>query len=226
MDSLWTSESIKAANRTLSASYIAFILSLAGVLFCCLEGLSVNQISFAAETYLGDTPSSWETGVLGLYLVVTTLVLAYFTFKFWPVIIVDATGQTSQVDPRINLFGGLVERWIGPEQRFIFLVMCVGALGSLIHAATSFSDFVGNNVLKRSWMWWYILRPFVGMTFAVVLYLVIRGGFFASNLQAETLNTFGITAFAALSGMFSKQALDKLTEVFNTRFSSAARKKI
>src|ERR1044072_482738 len=69
IDRIWTPESIKAANRTLSVSYIAFTLSLPGVLFCCLEGVSVTQISLAPETYLGDTPSSWETGVLGLYLV-------------------------------------------------------------------------------------------------------------------------------------------------------------
>jgi hypothetical protein len=63
------------------------------------------------------------------------------------------------------------------------------------------------------------------MTLAVVLYFVIRGGFLLNKAQTETLNPFGITGLAALSGMFSKQAVDKLIEVVNNVFSSAARKK-
>jgi len=99
--------------------------------------------------------------------------------------------------------------------------MVSGGLGSFIHTATSFGDYVGNEALASSWLWWYILRPFIGMMLAVVFYLVIRGGFLSAGSNAGSINPFGITALAGLVGMFSKQATDKLNEVFNTLFRTA-----
>jgi hypothetical protein len=47
---------------------------------------------------------------------------------------------------------------------------------------------------------------------------VVRAGFFTRDFQAENINEIGFLAIAALSGMFSKQATDKLKEVFDNIF--------
>lgn len=107
------------------------------------------------------------------------------------------------------------------EVRLLLLVLFAGALGSYIHAATSFIDYVGNRKLSGNWVWWYLLRPFVGMTLALVFYFVVRGGFISVTAGGEDMNPFGIAALAGLVGMFSKQATDKLSEVFNTLFRAA-----
>ncbi|MGB2695449.1 MAG: IPT/TIG domain-containing protein [Dehalococcoidia bacterium] len=52
----------------------------------------------------------------------------------------------------------------------------------------------------------------------VVLYFVFRAGLLTANAAATDTNPFGVLAIAALSGMFSKQATDKLDEVFKTLF--------
>jgi hypothetical protein len=107
------------------------------------------------------------------------------------------------------------------EVRLLLLVLLAGALGSYIHATTSFVDYVGNRKLSANWVWWYLLRPYVGMTLALLFYFVVRGGFISVSAGGEDMNPFGIAALAGLVGMFSKQATDKLSEVFKTLFRAA-----
>jgi hypothetical protein len=58
------------------------------------------------------------------------------------------------------------------------------------------------------------------MALALVFYFVIRGGFLTTSSGAKDINPYGIAALAGLVGMFSKQATDKLGEVFSTLFRS------
>jgi hypothetical protein len=59
-----------------------------------------------------------------------------------------------------------------------------------------------------------------------LFYVVIRGGLIvpslptgqAGNEVTRLLNPYGIAAIAALAGMFSRQATDKLREMFDTLF--------
>ena len=117
-----------------------------------------------------------------------------------------------------------------PDLRMLLTVILAGAIGSLIHTLTSFGDYVGNRRLSTSWMWWFVLRTPIGIALAIVSYLILRGGLIVptlqtpkdGNLQEATvlLNPYGIAAFAALAGMFSRQATDKLREVFETVFTA------
>jgi hypothetical protein len=111
---------------------------------------------------------------------------------------------------------------INRELDLLLLVLLAGFLGSFLHVAQSYSDYVGNRAIKRSWAWWYCFRPFIGGGLAVVFYAAIRGGFMAiaagSSAKASELNPFGLVAMGALVGMFSKAATMKLGEVFDTIF--------
>jgi hypothetical protein len=114
------------------------------------------------------------------------------------------------------------------DVRLILLVLFAGALGSFIHSATSFVDYVGNRAFIASWVWWYLLRPFIGAALALLIYFVIRGGFVTGTLlpqesanAAAFINPYGMAALAGLAGLFAKQATDKLNEVFTTLFRSA-----
>lgn len=107
------------------------------------------------------------------------------------------------------------------DERLLLLVIVAGILGAFVHGATSLADFVGNNNFNKSWTWFYLLRPAIGMCLALVFYFVIRGGFLSTTGGAQDINPYGIAALAGLVGMFSKQATDKLSEVFGTLFRSA-----
>jgi hypothetical protein len=109
---------------------------------------------------------------------------------------------------------------ISYESRLILLVLLVGALGSYVYAVTSFATYAGNRTLTFSWLWWYLLRPFIGGPLALIFYFVIRGGFLSTGADAGSLSLYGIAGLSALVGMFSKNAIDKLQEVFETMFRS------
>ncbi len=107
------------------------------------------------------------------------------------------------------------------DERLLMLVIVAGILGAFVHGATSLADYIGNNSFSKSWTWFYLLRPAIGMALALVFYFVIRGGFLSTTGGAQDINPYGIAALSGLVGMFSKQATDKLNEVFGTLFRSA-----
>jgi len=65
-----------------------------------------------------------------------------------------------------------------------------------------------------------VLRPFIGVSLALIFYFVIRGGLLSAGTTAGDVSPFGFAAVAGLVGMFSKQATDKLEEVFSDLFST------
>jgi hypothetical protein len=149
---------------------------------------------------------------LGIYLIVLAVILAFLIISFWP-------GQ-QEWENEVILLG--FQFAMDPEVRLLFLVLLIGAFGSFVHAATSFVTYVGNKSMTPSWMWWYVLRPLIGMGIAAIFYFVIRGGLVAlsANVEWQNLSPYGIGAFAALSGMFSKQAADKLSDIFDNLFKT------
>lgn len=127
--------------------------------------------------------------------------------------------------PPFTLFGRTFQPPL--ETRLLLLVLLAGAIGSYVHAASSLVDYLGNRTFISSWVWWYLLRPFIGMMLALVFYFVFRGGFITAGFNqggdaaASFINPFGIAAVAGLVGMFSKVAADKLNELFTTLFRPA-----
>jgi hypothetical protein len=141
----------------------------------------------------------------------------------WPVVDSDANNFA---DARV--FGFRLRA--SPDARLFITVVAAGAVGSLVHCLTSFADYVGNRTLKRSWVWYLILRTPIGIALALLFYVVLRGGLIAPTLSPAApdtgakshawtlLNPYGLAAIAAMAGMFSKQATDKLSELFDTLF--------
>jgi hypothetical protein len=154
------------------------------------------------------------TFALGLSLALLACVSLTAIFAFWPVDI----GRDSAAVVNV-LFGG---RSIPRETDLLVLAVVFGALGSFLHVAKSFATFAGNRALVASWTWWYALQPLVGMALSMVFYVVIRGGFFASGATASAVSPYGVAGTSGLVGMFSKQATDKLNELFSTLFQTSA----
>jgi hypothetical protein len=116
------------------------------------------------------------------------------------------------------------ENLLGPPQKAVILmVVLLGALGGLIHLASSLTMYVGNRDLKRSWIIYYLLAPLQGAALAPLLYLLLTSAVlspqYAGGAGTENLNLTAIYAFAGLTGLFAKQAIEKLADVFATLFS-------
>ena len=113
------------------------------------------------------------------------------------------------------------------EQAVLWMVILMGALGGFLHVASSMANFVGARQLLKSWIIYYLLIPFQGAALAPVIYLLLRVGVLnpanSTDIGAPTgsLNLIGIYAFAALTGLFSKKAIEMLAAVFETVFKKA-----
>ena len=108
-----------------------------------------------------------------------------------------------------------------PEALELLLVVAMAMIGANVHVLTSLSTFIGNRRFVESWSWWYVIRPPVGVGIAIVLYFVLRAGFVSVTSNGGNINPYGVAAFAGLAGMFSKQATDKLREIFDTAFKTS-----
>ncbi|HEY6968828.1 MAG TPA: hypothetical protein VJA94_06480 [Candidatus Angelobacter sp.] len=152
--------------------------------------------------------------LFGIYMMALNVLLVYLLIKIWP----EKSTQTAA--ETVALFWNQFHISVTLEIRYLLIVVLAGGLGSYVHAATSFADFVGNRRCYASWAWWYVLRPFIGIALALMVYFAVRGGLIGASTGADALSPYGIGAVAGLAGMFSKQATDKLREVFETLFKT------
>lgn len=116
--------------------------------------------------------------------------------------------------------------WVMPlclsdEERLFLIVMFSGALGGLVHSLRSFYWYAGNRKLVLSWAGFYVTLPVLGATLATVFYVVVRGGFFSPQSEITDTSPFGFAALAALVGMFTEQAVEKLKKIMESTFADA-----
>jgi hypothetical protein len=104
------------------------------------------------------------------------------------------------------------------SKKLLILILLIGALGSNLHGLISLSGYIGNKTYEGSWFLWYILRPFAGAILSFLFYLTIMAGFF--NQITTQGEFFTIVALSGLVGLFSKQALNKLSDLFDFIFTS------
>jgi hypothetical protein len=171
-----------------------------------------------------DPPSRLLRTTLGIYFCGLAALTFYLLVATWPVPAPDNKNGTGFVDFSLLIWGGFSAP---SDLRLFFTVIAAGALGSLIHTLTSFADFAGNRTLSRNWTWWFVLRTPIGIALALLFYFVLRGGLVAPSLPGgstnptQLLNPYGIAGISAMAGMFSKQATDKLREIFDTLFRTS-----
>jgi hypothetical protein len=155
---------------------------------------------------------------LTAYIFLFGFALLYLLIKIWPGTVPPADQSTVTLgwDGKLQL-----KLWI--ETRYLLIVALSGAIGSFIHVATSFADFVGNRKLRSSWEVWYFMRPLIGASLALVVYFVIRGGLISSSGGPDPMSPYGLAATAGMCGLFSQQASDKLQEIFEEAFRTKDR---
>jgi hypothetical protein len=101
---------------------------------------------------------------------------------------------------------------------FIILVTAMGALGACLHGMTSLAIHLGKQNFAAEWTLWYLYRPFVGGTLAIIFHMIIAGGFL-TQINTGSGRFFGMVGLAGLIGLFSKQALNTLSKLFDVIFT-------
>lgn len=182
-----------------------------------------NAKTNATPTDRGGRVGLFGASLFGIFVLGVGLALVYILIKIWPKVPHGAgnSGQAAAQPTKpapVDLFWGLFKFNLLTETALIVLTAVMGGIGATVFIAVSFSDYVGNRRFERSWVWFYLVRFFVGPALAVIFYFTLRGGFLATSSSGSDINPYGVAAMAGLVGLFSKQAGDKLHQVFDALF--------
>jgi len=159
----------------------------------------------------------WLRHVLVLVLAAELVLAAVAAIQAWPAVSAAAKADNMPVLHLLGVFHGRPN----PEAAFLIIVLLFGAIGAGVHALSSLTTYLGNGTFLGRWTWWYLIRTPIGATVALLLYLVLRGGLISADSPTSVVNPYAVSAVAGLSGMFAKNATDKLQEIFVTLFRTA-----
>ena len=165
-----------------------------------------------------------QRGAVGSSLVLATLLLMTQLLAIWPAVIaavtktLDDNGNVLAPDmPTTAVLFGVADTTLNPDVALIEMVMIAGALGALVGGCRRFLYFATRDELTRRDEWSYLMRPLQGAALALIVYFTLRGGYLGQD-QTAPVNPYGIAALSALVGLFTRHAVSKLTDVFDTLF--------
>jgi hypothetical protein len=140
---------------------------------------------------------------------------------FWPTSLKTANGSGKGGLPaeKVVDYLGISQFNLSTEACFFIIVAAAGALGGIIHATRSLAIYTGTRTLRWSWIPYYLLLPLIGALGGTLFYLVLRAGLFSPSTEVDQASPFGFAAVAALAGLFSQQALEKLRELAGQIFT-------
>ena len=166
----------------------------------------------------GELVSPAMMWLLTIIFALVVVVAIDILLSIWP-----AEANAPSASTSVAILWGALAISISPNDRMMLIAILMGIVGAMVHAMTSFADFVGNKRLARSWLPWYFLRPVIGSGLSLFFYVGFRAGLLTGSATTSAdINPFGIAAIGGLAGMFSKQATDKLSEVFSTMFKTSS----
>jgi hypothetical protein len=161
-------------------------------------------------------------------IAVAALGVALFSaiVNLWPVVEVtppaDAAATTKIVEQtqKVTFVWGLFSLDLSKTTGLMLLAAVAGALGGWTTAIRLFAFWAGERKLVATWPWWFGNRVLGGAALALIVYLLIRAGLFGSASATGDVNPYGTAAFAALVGLFTRQAMTKLQALFDTLFQT------
>lgn len=159
-----------------------------------------------------------QRSMIGGALIVVTLALMTQLLAIWPAVMAATVIEPEK--PRAvatPLLLGIVHLSFDPQVVLIAMVMLVGALGALVGSSLRFLHFATRDELTKRDEWSYFVRPMQGAALALIVYFTLRGGYLGQDQNAP-VNPFGVAALSALVGLFTRHAVSKLTDVFDTLF--------
>jgi hypothetical protein len=107
---------------------------------------------------------------------------------------------------------------VGASTAINIMLAILGALGGVVAGLRAAANHLGRGDFSVNWAAWYLIRPFVGGFTALLLWWAIVAGLLGVTASGDSLNAYGVAILAGLSGLFSKKALAKLSDVFDTVF--------
>jgi len=132
----------------------------------------------------------------------------------------DAEGERDAEAP------GLPDEAPGHPIRDLIVTLFAAGVGSTITAVMGYLEHASiKKDFDPAFAPWYVARPILGLLLGALFYFVLKGGLLATVSGADDtgslpLNEYALAGLGGLVGLFSKNALEKLREVFNIFFAT------
>ncbi|UCF20620.1 MAG: hypothetical protein JSU87_04195 [Gemmatimonadota bacterium] len=113
----------------------------------------------------------------------------------------------------------------GGEIRYALITMFAAGVGSMITTILGYLKHASvQQDFNPAFAPWYVARPIMGILLGVIFYFVLKGGLLATvpDVSMREVNEFGLAGLGGLVGLFSKNAIEKLREVFNVLFKTGS----
>jgi hypothetical protein len=143
-----------------------------------------------------------------------SILAMYTVWAFWP----SEAGEAGTIALKKDVDFFWLHNEVSRETLFFVTVAVAGALGGMVHVLRSLVWYTGNRLLKWRWVPFYVMRPVLGAAMATLLYFLVRAGFFSPSSSTTEASPYGFAALAALSGLFSDHAAEKLRTVASELF--------
>ena len=119
-----------------------------------------------------------------------------------------------------------INLWSNSEFKESLITMFAAGVGSSITSILAYLEHASEKKdFDRAYIPWYVARPVMGMLLGLVFYFTLKGGLFVLTFGGGTdsqpdkiMNLWSLSAAGALVGLFSKNAIEKLRELFNILF--------
>lgn len=114
----------------------------------------------------------------------------------------------------------------GQPIRDLIVTLFAAGVGSTVTAVMGYLEHASiKKDFDPAFAPWYVARPILGLLLGALFYFVLKGGLLATVSGADEtgslpLNEYALAGLGGLVGLFSKNALDKLREVFNIFFAT------
>jgi hypothetical protein len=178
---------------------------------------------------VSEEPQSWtitralrvrsDVGPIGVIVLMAcfgalSLLALYTVWAFWP----SEAGEAGAIPVKKQVDFFWLDNDVSRETLFFVTVAVSGALGGMVHVLRSLVWYTGNRLLKWRWVPFYVMRPVLGAAMATLLYFLVRAGFFSPSSSTTEASPYGFAALAALGGLFSDHAAEKLRTVASELF--------
>jgi hypothetical protein len=165
----------------------------------------------------------WLLFVYGMACLVATAVLIVATAKGY-----EADLTRFNVDARIDVnapvFTGPLDLRRSPEVVVAAFAVLFGVVGGCLHALGSLSMHAAKGDLYSNWRYFYLGRPFLGGGVALVVHVILRGKLLLGvTIPEGKIGVYAAVGIASLVGIFSYKMMDKLRDVLDALFNTAAK---
>lgn len=129
----------------------------------------------------------------------------------------EVTVQTTAKNAIITVQSPSIKDLIANRENYLIVINALfGVLGGSTYGLSSIASWIATNKLERSWLLWYVSRPIIGASLAIIFYLILRAGIIKDI--PLTQNDYGFAAISYIVGLIATHAMKKIRDIFDTLF--------